>query len=184
MSSIVDYTDRQTCVLFGDGAGAAIVQGVRDGRGVLGTVMGSDGALADLLIQKAGGSRMPASEETVRQKLHMIRMSGREVFKHAVLNMSQTAKQVLDKCGCSIDEIACVVPHQANLRIIEAIAARLGVGLERFYLNVERTGNMSSASIPVALDEALACGRVKPGDKVLSVAFGSGFTWAASVIQF
>ncbi len=184
MSSIVDYTDRQTCVLFGDGAGAAIVQGVRDGRGVLGTVLGSDGTLADLLIQKAGGSRMPATEETVRQKMHMIRMSGREVFKHAVLNMSQAAKKALECSGCAMEEIACVVPHQANLRIIEAIAARLGVGLDRFYLNVERTGNMSSASIPVALDEAIACGRVKPGDKVLTVAFGSGFTWGATVIQF
>jgi 3-oxoacyl-[acyl-carrier-protein] synthase III len=184
MSAIVDYTDRQTCVLFGDGAGAAVVQGVRDGRGVLNTVMGSDGALAELLIQKAGGSRLPATEETVRQKQHMIRMSGREVFKHAVLNMAQAAKKVIESGGYAIDEIACVVPHQANLRIVEAIATRLGVGLDRFYLNVERTGNMSSASIPVALDEAISCGRVKPGDKVLTVAFGSGFTWGASVIQF
>ncbi len=184
MSAITDYTDRQTCVLFGDGAGATVVQGVRDGRGVLGTVMGSDGSLAELLIQKAGGSRMPATEETVRQKLHMISMSGREVFKHAVLHMAQAAKQALECSGCALEDIACVVPHQANLRIIEAIASRLGIGMERFYLNVEHTGNMSSASIPVALDEAITSGRVKAGDKVLTVAFGSGFTWGSSVIQF
>ncbi len=184
MSSLTDYTDRQTCVLFGDGAGAVVLQGVKDGRGILGTVMGSDGALGGLLIQAAGGSRLPATEETVRLKQHCIRMNGREVFKHAVMNMTQAARKVLETSGCSLDDIACVVPHQANLRIIEAIADRLGIGLDRFFLNVERTGNMSSASIPVALDEALACGRVKPGDKVLTVAFGSGFTWGATVIQF
>ncbi len=183
MSAITDYTDRQTCVLFGDGAGAAVLQAARDGRGVLGTVMGSDGSLADLLVQPAGGSRQPASDETVRQKLHMIRMSGREVFKHAVLNMVDACKKALEVSGCTLEEIACVIPHQANLRIIEAIAERLGVKTDRFYVNVDHTGNMSSASIPVALDEALRCGRVKPGDKVLIVAFGSGFTWGASVIQ-
>lgn len=183
MSAIVDYTDRQTCVLFGDGAGAAVVQGVKDGRGVLATMLGSDGSLGDLLIQPAGGSRMPATEETVKQKLHMIRMAGREVFKHAVIHMAQTAKKALEKAGASLDEIACVIPHQANLRIIEAIAARLDIGMDRFFLNVDRTGNMSSASIPVALDEALRCGRVKAGEKVLMVAFGSGFTWGAAVIQ-
>jgi 3-oxoacyl-[acyl-carrier-protein] synthase-3 len=184
MSSFVDYTDRQTCVLFGDGAGAAVLRGVSDGRGILGTVMGSDGSLGDLLIQPAGGSRTPATEETVRQKLHVIRMSGRDVFKHAVLNMAQSARKVLETSGVRLEDIACVIPHQANLRIIEAIATRLDIGLDRFYLNVDHTGNMSSASIPVALDEALACGRVKPGDKVLSVAFGSGFTWGATIIQF
>jgi 3-oxoacyl-[acyl-carrier-protein] synthase-3 len=184
MSSLTDYTDRQTCVLFGDGAGAAVLQGVRDGRGILGSVMGSDGSLGELLIQQAGGSRTPASEETVRLKQHCIRMSGRDVFKHAVLNMASASRKVLEVSGVSLDEIACVVPHQANLRIIEAIAERLGLGMDRFYLNVERTGNMSSASIPVALDEALACGRVKSGDKVLTVAFGSGFTWGSTIIQF
>ncbi|MFO7535183.1 MAG: beta-ketoacyl-ACP synthase III [Kiritimatiellia bacterium] len=183
MSSLVDYTDRQTCVLFGDGAGAAVLQGSRDGRGILGTVMGSDGSLGDLLIQPAGGSRLSASEETVRQKLHCIRMSGRDVFKHAVLNMTQAARKVLVDNGCALADVACVIPHQANLRIIEAIADRLDVGLDRFYINLPRTGNMSSASIPVALDEALACGRVKPGDKVLTVAFGSGFTWGSALIQ-
>ena len=183
MSSLVDYTDRQTCVLFGDGAGAAVVQGARDGRGILGTSMGSDGTLADLLIQPAGGSRLPASEETVKQKLHMIRMNGRVVFKHAVITMAQAAKKALECSGCAMADIDRVIPHQANLRIIEAIADRLGIGMDRFYLNVDRTGNMSSASIPVALDEALAGGKVKKGDKVLTVAFGSGFTWGASVIQ-
>jgi 3-oxoacyl-[acyl-carrier-protein] synthase-3 len=184
MSSITDYTDRQTCVLFGDGAGAVVMRGVKDGRGILGTVMGSDGTLGGLLIVPAGGSRLPATEETVRQKQHFIQMSGREVFKHAVLNMTQAARQVLEASGVSLEEIACVIPHQANLRIIEAIADRLGIGLDRFFVNLDRTGNMSSASIPVAMDEALACGRVKPGDKVLTVAFGSGFTWGASVVQF
>jgi 3-oxoacyl-[acyl-carrier-protein] synthase III len=183
MSSIVDYTDRQTCVLFGDGAGAAVVQGTKDGRGILATELGSDGSLGDLLIQPAGGSRMPATEETVKQKLHMIRMAGREVFKHAVIHMAQTATTALEKSGVALEEIGCVIPHQANLRIIEAIGSRLGVGMERFYLNVDRTGNMSSASIPVALDEALRNGRVKAGDKILTVAFGSGFTWGAAVIQ-
>jgi len=183
MSAITDYTDRQTCVLFGDGAGAAVLQPARDGRGVLGAFMGSDGALADLLIQPAGGSRMPATEETVKQKLHMIRMSGREVFKHAVLNMVRSIHKALEASGCALADIACIIPHQANLRIIEAIGARLELPTERFYINVDRTGNMSSASIPVALDQALLEGRVKAGDKVLMVAFGSGFTWAASVVQ-
>jgi 3-oxoacyl-[acyl-carrier-protein] synthase-3 len=127
---------------------------------------------------------MPATEETVRLKKHFITMSGRDVFKHAVLNMAQAARQALEASGCTLEDIACVIPHQANLRIIEAIAERLGLGLDRFYLNLERTGNMSSASIPVALDEAMACGRVKKGDKVLTVAFGSGFTWGATVVQF
>jgi len=183
MSTIVDWTDRQTCVLFGDGAGAVLWSRADDGRGLLATAMGCDGRLADLLVVPAGGSRKPASAETVAAREHSIRMSGREVFRHAVVNMSQAAREAIERAGCTLDAIDWVIPHQANQRIIEAIAERLGLPMERFYLNLERTGNMSGASIPVALDEAVRAGRIRPGDRILTVAFGSGLTWGASVIQ-
>lgn len=182
LSSVTDWKDRNTCVLFGDGAGAVVLQGRQDGRGVLASVMGSDGSLADLLKIPAGGSRQPASEATLRDRLHFMQMAGKEVFKHAVVAMSDAAVAALDRSGTSIGEIACIIPHQANFRIIEAIGERLGVGMDRFHVNLERTGNMSAASIPVALDEALAAGRVKAGDKVLMVAFGGGFTWGSTVV--
>jgi 3-oxoacyl-[acyl-carrier-protein] synthase-3 len=184
LSAFTDWEDRATCVLFGDGAGAVVVRPSSTGRGILGSVMGSDGTLADLLNIPAGGSRQPASHATVDQRLHFMKMEGREVFKHAVRCMSDAAVAVLAKCGLTMSDVKWVVPHQANMRIISAIADRLEVGLDRFVVNLDRVGNMSAASIPVALDEAVQAGRIRRGDVLLFVAFGGGFTWGAMALEF
>ena len=184
LSSITDWQDRSTCVLFGDGAGAVVLQARGDRFGIVRTVMGSDGSLSELLHIPAGGSRMPASAETVQNRLHYMKMGGREVFKHAVTKMSEAATTVLSRCGLTVNDVDCVVPHQANLRIIQAIGDKLNVPIEKFYVNLDRFGNMSGASIPVALDEAVRRGRIKRHDLVLFVAFGGGFTWGASLLEF
>jgi 3-oxoacyl-[acyl-carrier-protein] synthase III len=184
LSCITDWEDRVTCVLFGDGAGAAIVQEVGHGRGLMGSVMGSDGSLSDLLNIPAGGSRKPASAETVSHRLHYMKMEGREVFRHAVRCMSESVLHVLKKCGVTAADVDWVIPHQANLRIITAISERLGVGMDKFHVNLDRVGNMSAASVPVAMDEAVRLGRVKRGDLVVMVAFGGGFTWGASLMEW
>jgi 3-oxoacyl-[acyl-carrier-protein] synthase-3 len=183
LSMVTDWTDRGTCVLFGDGAGAVVVRR-GDSGGVLGSVMGSDGALADLLNIPAGGSRMPASAETVAKRMHSIRMVGNEVFKHAVRCMCDAGHRVVQKCGCTMDDVRWIVPHQANMRIIQAIASRVSGGMEKFCVNLDRVGNMSGASIPVALDEAVRAGKFARGDKVLFVAFGGGFTWGATLVEW
>jgi 3-oxoacyl-[acyl-carrier-protein] synthase-3 len=183
MSTIVDWQDRTTCVLFGDGAGAVVVQVRETGEGILSTVTGSDGALTGLLNLPAGGSRTPASAETVESRKHYMRMEGKEIFKHAVRAMGESARRALEKSGLTMADVACVVPHQANMRIVEAIRSRLEVGPEKFFINLDKYGNMSSASIPVALDEALQCGRIKKGDNVVLVAFGGGLTWGAMVVK-
>jgi len=187
LSAVTDWTDRTTCVLFGDGAGAAVISGTdksggTSGRGIIGTVLGADGSLAGLLQIPAGGSRMPASEKTVADRMHYIKMSGNDVFKHAVRCMCDSCVKVMEKCEMTIDDIACVIPHQANIRIINAIANRLNAN-DKFYVNVDKVGNMSAASIPVALDQAMKEGRVKEGDAVLMVAFGGGFTWGATIVE-
>ncbi len=184
LSSITDWEDRSTCVLFGDGAGAAILQARPGARGIMSTVMATDGNLSELLNMPAGGSRNPASPETLRDRLHYIKMAGREVFKHAVSSMLNASQEALQRSGVSIDEIACIIPHQANLRIIQAIGQRLGAPQEKYYVNLEHCGNMSAASVPVALDEAVRAGRIRRGDLVLLIAFGGGFTWAASVLEW
>lgn len=184
MSSMINWKDRSTCVLFGDGAGAAVIQPAKRGRGILGTVMQSDGRLAELLMVPAGGSRLPATRETVEKGLHYLQMQGREVYKHAVTNMAAAAEQVLARTGLTTEEIDCVIPHQANHRIIKAVAERVGIGLERFYINVDRYGNTSAASVIIALDEAVRAGRVKAGDKVMFLVFGGGFTWGAMVLEW
>jgi len=184
MSSIVDWTDRGTCVLFGDAAGAVVLQAAKSGRGLMASELGSDGTLGDLLKVPAGGSRQPASQETVDGNLHTIQMSGREVFKHAVTNMSAAATATLKRCGMTIEDVSCIVPHQANQRIIQAIGQKVNAGPERFYVNVDKYGNTSAASVGVALDEVSRSGRLKPGDIVLIVAFGAGFTWGASLIEW
>lgn len=188
LSSFTDWQDRNTCVLFGDGAGAVVLQAEQSQspspRGILSSVTGADGELAHLLTLPGGGSRFPASQNSLNERLHFLKMTGREVFKHAVRCMSEAAIAALEKSGLGVDDIACIVPHQANLRIIQAIGERLKIPMDRFYLNLERYGNMSAASIPVALDEAVRCGRVKPGDAVLMVAFGGGFTWGATVMRW
>jgi 3-oxoacyl-[acyl-carrier-protein] synthase-3 len=184
MSGIVDWTDRKTCVLFGDGAGAVVVRKSTSGRGLISSFMRSDGTLAELLWRPAGGVRVPMDQAALDEKTHLIRMAGREVFKAADRSMAEAADQALLRAGLTGDDIDLFIPHQANMRIIEATARYANVPMEKVFVNVDRYGNMSSATIPVALDEAIECGRLKPGNNVLMVAFGAGFTWASSVLRW
>lgn len=184
LSGVTDWEDRATCVLFGDGAGAAVVQPTETGRGIMSGFMGSDGTLTDLLKIPAGGSRHPTTVDTVANRLHYMKMNGREVFKHAVRYMCDAGQKVLDRCGITIDEVDCVIPHQANMRIIQAIADRFDASLDKFYINLDRVGNMSAASVPVALDEAVREGRIKRGDILLFIVFGGGFTWGATAVEW
>ncbi|MBN1504830.1 MAG: ketoacyl-ACP synthase III [Candidatus Eisenbacteria bacterium] len=184
LSKLVDWEDRNTCVLFGDGAGAAVVVPCETGRGVLSTSMGSDGSLGTLLELPAGGSLHPATQETLNTRMHFIKMKGNEVFKSAVRSMETVAKDAMKKAGVGADEVALLIPHQANLRIIEATAKRLGIGMDRVFVNVNKYGNTSAASVPLALDEARKEGRVKEGDLVCLVAFGAGFTWGSAVLRW
>jgi 3-oxoacyl-[acyl-carrier-protein] synthase III len=185
LSTVVNWTDRTTCVLFGDGAGAALLQPAQDGaRGIMTSVLGADGTLSDLLSIPGGGSRNPISQKVVDERSNTIQMAGREVFKHAVTQMANASSQALADCGVSIDDVACIIPHQANARIIQAIGQKIGAPMEKFYLNVDRYGNTSAASIIIALDEAARAGRIKKGDLVLMVVFGGGFTWATSVVEW
>ena len=182
--SITDSTDRSTAVLFGDGAGAAVLVPATDERGILASALGADGTLADLLYIPAGGSNEPPSERTVRERLHYIRMSGREVFKVAVRRMAQACFQALGRAGLRAEDVDLLVPHQANIRIINATAGEAGIPPSKVVINIERYGNTSSGSIPLALVEAEADGRLKPGMVVLLVSFGAGFTWGAMVIRW
>ena len=185
LSAITDYTDRSTCVLFGDAAGAAVLgKADQSGIGILGTDLGADGAFADNLYISAGGSSCPASAATVSAKAHYLRMNGREVFKSAVRVMETVAKEMLEQHHLTPDQISLVVPHQANIRIIEALAGNLGMSMDKFYINLDRYGNTSSASIPLALDEARRAGRVKRGDLILLVAFGAGLTYGSTLIRW
>jgi 3-oxoacyl-[acyl-carrier-protein] synthase III len=184
MSAIVDWTDRSTCVLFGDGAGAAVLQRSQDGKGILSSFMRSDGTLAELLYRPAGGATIPFTETVLNDRTHFVKMAGREVFKHAVRSMSEAADRALDAARLTGTDIDLMIPHQANVRIIEATAKHANIPLDKVYVNVDRFGNTSSASIPIALDEAIECGRVKEGSTVLMVAFGAGFTWASSIVRF
>jgi 3-oxoacyl-[acyl-carrier-protein] synthase-3 len=184
MSSIADWDDRATCVLFGDGAGACVLKASDDEVGLMGSVMGSDGSLWELLHIPAGGSRMPTTAETVDQRLHCLRMQGREVYKNAVTRMTEAAFAVLDKTGLTVHDVACIIPHQANIRIIRAVGQRLGLPEERFFVNLDKYGNTSAASSAIALDEAVRQGSIKKGDLVLIFVFGGGFTWGASVLRW
>ena len=184
MSSIMDWTDRTTCVLFGDGAGAAVLS--RDGLGpsLLGFYCGADGANPSLLCQPAGGSSRPATHETVENREHFLKMNGREIFKSAVRVMESSCRKLLDQHNITLSEISIIIPHQANLRIVESLSARLELPLEKFFCNLDRYGNTSAASIPLALDEAIQSGRIKDGDLCLLVAFGAGLTWSSTLIRF
>jgi 3-oxoacyl-[acyl-carrier-protein] synthase-3 len=184
LSSIVDWSDRNTCVLFGDGAGAAILRNRGASHGVIATHMGSDGEFTDILFMPGGGSRCPITSANVDQKLNTIKMLGKETYKQAVTAMSDAADRALESAGLKYEDIACVIPHQANMRIIEAIAHRMGLPVEKFYVNLEKYGNTSAAAVAIALDEAHRNGRFKIGDYVLLVVFGGGLTWASSVIQW
>jgi 3-oxoacyl-[acyl-carrier-protein] synthase-3 len=184
MSAIVDWKDRATCVLFGDGAGAAILQRAKTGKGILSAYMRSDGKLADLLYRPAGGATNQFSQQVLDERTHYVRMAGREVFKHAVRSMSDAADRALDSARLTGDDIDLLIPHQANIRIIEATAKHSGIPMEKVYVNVDRFGNTSSASIPIAIDEAIERGQIHDGSTVLLVAFGAGFTWASMIVRF
>jgi 3-oxoacyl-[acyl-carrier-protein] synthase-3 len=184
LTAITNWTDRNTCVLFGDGAGAAILRHRGGSHGVISTYIGSDGRFTDILFMPGGGSRCPITRENVDLHLQTIHMTGKEVYKQAVTAMLGAAQKALEQAGLSIEDIACVIPHQANVRIIEAIADRLKIPLEKFYVNVDKYGNTSAAAVAIALDEANRSGRIKPGDFVLMVVFGGGLTWAGTVIEW
>ncbi len=184
LSRVTDYQDRNTSVLFGDAAGAAVLTAVPSGKGLLSTVLGSDGGGAELLVMPAGGSRRPTSHETVEGREHYLRMNGPEVFKFAVRIMEEASLQALDKAGLTPDDVDFFVPHQANIRIIDSAARRLGVDMDRVVVTLDLLGNTSSASIPVALEQAVRAGRVKDNDVVVAVAFGAGLTWGAFVLRW
>jgi len=185
MSAIVDWQDRATCVLFGDGAGATVVKrAVTDGRGVLSAYIRSDGTLAELLWRPSGGAKLPYTQAVLDDRSTYVKMAGREVFKHAVRSMADACDRALDAARLTGQDIDIPIPHQANVRIIEATAKHAGIPMTKVYVNVDRYGNTSSASIPIALDEAIELGRVKDGTTALVVAFGAGFTWGSMVIRF
>jgi len=184
MSSIVDWTDRATCVLFGDGAGAAVLKRSKMGKGILSTFMRSDGTLAELLYRPHGGATVPFSAEVLEGRGQYVKMAGREVFKHAVRMMAEASDRALDAAKLTGADVDLLIPHQANVRIIEATAKHANIPMEKVFVNVDRYGNTSSASIPIALDEAIECGRVKEGSTVLLAAFGAGFTWGSMVVRF
>ncbi|MBZ4687149.1 MAG: 3-oxoacyl-[acyl-carrier-protein] synthase [Clostridia bacterium] len=184
LSKIVNWEDRNTCVLFGDGAGAVVLKEVAGDAGILSTYLGSDGSGSVLLKQPAGGSRMPASLDTVEQKLHSIHMNGNDVFKFAVKVMGEASLTALEKCGMGKEDIDFLVPHQANSRIIQSAIKRLKLPEEKVVVNLNKYGNMSSASIPVALYEALQDNKISSGDIIVMVGFGAGLTWGASVVKW
>jgi 3-oxoacyl-[acyl-carrier-protein] synthase-3 len=184
LSSIVDQTDRSTVILFGDGAGAAVLRRASDDRGMLATYLGADGDLASLLYIPAGGSSEPLDETVIREKRHLMQMAGREVFKAAVLAMSRSTDEAIRRAGLSPDDIDLLVPHQANMRIIEATAKYAKIPMSKVFVNVDRYGNTSSASIPLALVQAQEEGRLKPGMIVMLVSFGAGFTWGSVVLRW
>ena len=184
LTKYVDYTDRSTCVIFGDGAGAAILGPVNSGKGILATKIRSDGRYEDSLFARGGGTKFGTTHETIDNRMHYFSMKGNEIFKLAVRSMADISLELLAKAGRTIDEVAMVIPHQANQRITDAVASRLGVSEEKVYSNIAQTGNTSSASIPIALDECLESGKIKEGDLVLLTAFGGGVTWGATVVQF
>ncbi len=185
LSRIVDWTDRNTCVLFGDGAGAALLAAGDDPRcGLLSTHLYADGNHTDMLNQPAGGSREPLTVEALAARRHLVKMNGREVYKHAVRNMASAAKTALEANGLQASDVVWVIAHQANLRIIEGVSERVGIGLDRFYLNVDRYGNTSSASVPTALDEAAELGKLKAGDLLIFSALGGGLSWGSAAVRW
>ncbi|MZP29078.1 beta-ketoacyl-ACP synthase III [Heliobacterium undosum] len=183
LSKFLDYRDRNTCVLFGDGAGAALLGPVEEG-GFKAFDLGADGSGGELITVPAGGSRMPASAATLEEGQHYVKMNGKEVYKFAVRVIGDASQKALDGAGWRQEEIDMLIPHQANLRIIESAAKKLGLSMEKVAVNLDRCGNMSAASIPVALDEVVRAGKVKTGDRLLMVGFGSGLTWGSMAIEW
>ncbi len=184
LSKTVNWNDRNTCVLFGDGAGAVVLGPTEEGKGILSECLGADGEGGKFLTLPAGGSRMPATVETVEKDYHYIKMDGSEVFKFAVRIMSKASMEAIEKSGHNIEDIDYLVPHQANIRIIESAAKKLKLPMEKVQVNLDKYGNMSAASIPVALDEALKEGKIKENDIIVMVGFGAGLTWGSCVIKW
>jgi 3-oxoacyl-[acyl-carrier-protein] synthase-3 len=184
LSKITDWNDRTTCVLFGDGAGAAIVEPSKEYRGIISMSINSDGSMWDLLHMPGGGSRLPASRESVDKGLHYIKMKGNEIFKFAVRTLEDLAVKILEENKLKSSQLSLLIPHQANLRIIQATADRLGLPMDKVLVNIDRYGNTSAASIPIALDEAVTTGRIQDGDYILLEAFGGGLTWASALIKW
>jgi 3-oxoacyl-[acyl-carrier-protein] synthase III len=184
LTKVTNWKDRSTCVLFGDGAAAVILEESRDGSGLLSTFLGADGRLSGLLEIPAGGTRHPASVQTVAENHHTIIMKGNDVYKHAVKRMGESAEAALKKAGLTKDQVDVFIPHQANIRIIEAVGERLKIPREKVYVNIERFGNISAATIPVAIHELRQLKRFKPGSILLTAAFGGGFTWGGAVYRW
>jgi 3-oxoacyl-[acyl-carrier-protein] synthase-3 len=184
LSSILDWNDRNTCILFGDGAGAVVLGEVPAGYGIIGIDLGADGSGGDLLKLPAGGSRIPTTNESISQRLHYLQMTGNDVFKFAVKVMGESAVKALDNAGLSHTDVDCLIPHQANIRIIQSAAKRLKLSMEKVIVNVDKYGNTSAASIPIAMDEAIKDNKLKNGDVVVLVGFGAGLTWASCVIKW
>jgi 3-oxoacyl-[acyl-carrier-protein] synthase-3 len=184
LTKYVDYTDRGTCVIFGDGAGAAVLGPVSEGKGILATKIRSDGRYEEQLYAPGGGTKLGTTHQTIDEGQHFFKMKGNELFKVAVRSMADISAEMLAKAGWTVDDVDIVIPHQANQRITDAVASRLGVPEEKVYSNIAELGNTSSASIPIAMDECIQSGRIKEGSKVLLTAFGGGVTWGGTVIQF
>ena len=184
LSSIVNWQDRNTCVLFGDGAGAVILQHRDGARGLLSYDLGADGAQTEILSVPAGGCRVPITSQVIDERLQYLQMSGKEVYRHAVSAMNRSAEAALERAGCKPADLRWIVPHQANFRIIEAVAQRLNVSMEHFIINLDRYGNTSAACLPIALHEMSVAGKLEQGDLVLMVAFGGGLTWASAVLEW
>lgn len=187
MSGILDFEDRSTCVLFGDGAGAAVLSATEttgEKVGILGTICGADGSNPSLLQQPGGGSAMPATNESIEGRQHFLKMNGKEIFKSAVRVMGQASTDIVEQMGYTPEDLNLVIPHQANMRIIDSLSKRLAIPMEKFHNNLDHYGNTSAASVPIALDEAYRAGRIQSGDLVLLVAFGAGLTWASTLIKW
>ena len=184
LTKYVDYSDRSTCVIFGDGAGAAVLGPVPEGKGILATKIKSDGRYEEQLYAPGGGTKLGTSHKTIDEGMHFFKMKGNELFKVAVRSMADISAEMLEKAGYTVDDVDLVIPHQANQRITDAVASRLGVPEEKVYSNIAEHGNTSSASIPIAIDECIQSGRIKDGSLVLLTAFGGGVTWGATVVRF
>jgi 3-oxoacyl-[acyl-carrier-protein] synthase-3 len=184
LSKVTDWQDRTTCILFGDGAGAVVIEATKEKRGVYSTYIGSDGSLSDLICLPGGGSRNPCSKETILKRLNYIKMKGNETFKVAVRTLEEMVVKTLADNNLDPSQLSLLIPHQANIRIIQATAKRLGMPMEKVYVNIDKYGNTSAASVPIALDEAVQSGRIQDGDYVLLEAFGGGLTWASSLLRW
>lgn len=183
LSKITDWQDRNTCVLFGDGAGAVILRKTDSSSDILSSYLGTDGTACDLLYMPGGGSRNPATQKTVEERLHYVKMEGNKLFKIAVRAMTEAAQKAIDLAGIKCEDVKLIIPHQANIRIIEGVAKQLKFPMEKVFLNIHKYGNTSAATTPIALDEAISEGKIKKGDNVILVAFGGGLTWGATVIK-